>query len=324
VNDRPALAVAERAADWLIGLRAAERADDLSLSRGTAGVLLFFLHAARAYDEPRDLAQACAAGDVLAGALRAGGPGAGLDTGLYTGLGGVAFALHELAATTGEPRYAAGARTAVDLIAAGGPAPDGELAGAALALLHLGEVELALARARAVAERAAPPTATVAYALAAVGAAAGDAELRAAARCGLDDRRGLGAATARLFAVLAADDPSWWQRVGRAGRAAMDGGIPDDPGRDGGSAGLADWMLSLHHLAAAGHPVGDPAELLTFARTLTADLLDRAVVDGDGARWSPPVTGWACGAAGIGSWLVRLDTFDQGRESVLRLPDSPW
>ena len=60
------------------------------------------------------------------------------------------------------------------------------------------------------------------------------------------------------------------------------------------------------------------------ARTLTADLLDRAVVDSAGARWSPAATGWARGAAGIGSWLVRLDTFDQGRESVLRLPDSPW
>jgi hypothetical protein len=92
-------------------------------------------------------------------------------------------------------------------------------------------------------------------------------------------------------------------------------------------------MLDLHRAAVAGHPVGDPAELLAFARTLTAGLLDRAVVDAAGARWLdrdgsgrvlPPATGWARGAAGIGSWLVRLDTFDQGRESVLALRGSPW
>ncbi|MFL6074485.1 MAG: hypothetical protein ACJ73S_13915 [Mycobacteriales bacterium] len=310
MNDRPALAVAERAADWLIGLRAAERTDDLSLSRGTAGVLAFFLHAARAYDEPRDLAQACAAGDVLAAAIR---------TCLDGDLGGIAWALRELATSTGEARYAAGVRTAVDRLATADPSPDG-----ALALLRLGEVELALGQARALAAGGRPAGTAVAYALAAVGAAAGDADLSGAARRWAEDRRATGELSARVPAVLAAADPSWWETAGRLAAAARNRGVPESPFRRGGSAGLADWMLSLHHLAVAGQPVGDPAELVAFARTLTADLTARAVVDRAGARWLPAETGWARGAAGIGSWLVRFDTFEQGRESVLRLPDSPW
>ncbi|MFL6073917.1 MAG: hypothetical protein ACJ73S_11035 [Mycobacteriales bacterium] len=237
MNDRPALAFAERAADWLIGLRAAERADDLSLDRGTAGVLVFFLHAARAYDEPRDLAQACAAGDVLAAAVRDHRPEVDGDP------DGVLFALRELAATTGEARYAAAARALAGRVATG--------AGRTLPVPR-------------------------------------------------------------------------WEAVGAEARALLEGGIPAAPGRDGGCAGVADRMLTLHHQAVAGYPVGDPAELLAFARTLTADLLDRAVVDAGGAHWLPPETGWARGAAGIGSWLVRLDTFEQGRESVLALPGDPW
>jgi hypothetical protein len=71
-----------------------------------------------------------------------------------------------------------------------------------------------------------------------------------------------------------------------------------------GSAGVAEFFLDLHQLE--GHE-----DDLAFARLMVEDLLERAIIDSDGMRWSnyefrgpepnsPPETGYMQGAAGIG------------------------
>ena len=88
---------------------------------GAAGSLLYLLRRARRYREPGALELATRAGDHLlahsseeqAGRLWvASGQGAGL-AGLSHGSGGIAWALFELAAATGEKRFAAAAREAL-------------------------------------------------------------------------------------------------------------------------------------------------------------------------------------------------------------------
>jgi hypothetical protein len=78
----------------------------------------------------------------------------------------------------------------------------------------------------------------------------------------------------------------------------------------------------------------DP-KYLAFAVKMTADLLARATRDDTGTRWvqaehrvQPDLliaqTGYMQGAAGIGSWLLRLDGQQRKRPAFIRLPDSPW
>jgi len=61
----------------------------------------------------------------------------------------------------------------------------------------------------------------------------------------------------------------------------------------------------------------------------------RATRDATGTRWvqaenrlAPDTlvaeTGYMAGAAGIGTWLLRLDAAQRGRETFVRFPDSPW
>jgi lantibiotic modifying enzyme len=126
---------------------------------------------------------------------------------------------------------------------------------------------------------------------------------------------------------LTTGSASWRTWLRRAARADLLSGIPErrEPGfwdnvaRCCGSAGVAEFFLDLHRLE--GRP-GD----LAFAVTLVDDILERAIVDRAGMRWSnyefraaepdlPPETTYLQGAPGIGSTLLRLHR---------HLADNPW
>jgi lantibiotic modifying enzyme len=146
------------------------------------------------------------------------------------------------------------------------------------------------------------------------------------------------AGTARLFYQLSVvtRDPSWMTWVRKSARGVLASGIPDreqpgfwnNVGQCCGSAGVADFVLSLHRAT------GDP-EYLAFARRLTDALVAKVTKDERGARWthaehrSQPAllvaqTGWMQGAAGIGAWLLRMDAVDRGGDLALAFPDSPF
>jgi lantibiotic modifying enzyme len=127
----------------------------------------------------------------------------------------------------------------------------------------------------------------------------------------------------------------WRGWVRRAARADLTSGIPErrEPGfwdnvaRCCGSAGVAEFFLDLHRLE------GQPADL-AFAVTLVDDLLDRAISDRSGMRWSnhefrlpepdlPPETTYMQGAAGIGSTLLRLHRHLAGDPWTVRWPHAP-
>jgi lantibiotic modifying enzyme len=139
----------------------------------------------------------------------------------------------------------------------------------------------------------------------------------------------------RQLEVTTGDD-SWRAWLRRAARADTSSGIPErrEPGfwdnvaRCCGSAGVAEFFLDLHRLE------GSPADL-DFARLMIDDLLDRAITDGSGTRWSnyefrdtdrpdlPLETGYLQGAPGIGSTLLRLHRQLSGDQWTVRWPHAP-
>jgi lantibiotic modifying enzyme len=144
--------------------------------------------------------------------------------------------------------------------------------------------------------------------------------------------------TARLFHQLhrVTGTREWNTWVDRSARGILRSGIPDsrtpgfwnNVGQCCGSAGVGEFFLALHR--ATGN-----AEYLAFARRMTANLLDRGTRDAAGMRWThaehrvkpefvQAQTGFMQGAAGIGTWLLHLDGFEQGKQPFLRLPDSPY
>jgi lantibiotic modifying enzyme len=144
--------------------------------------------------------------------------------------------------------------------------------------------------------------------------------------------------TARLFYVLyrITRDETWWSWVRSCANAIEQSGIPErttpgfwnNAGPCCGLAGVAEFFLDLHEAR------GEPSDL-EFSRRVTRVLLERATRDESGARWIQAEhrvkpedlaaqTGWMQGAAGIGAWLVRLATFERGREVRIRFPDSPF
>jgi lantibiotic modifying enzyme len=144
--------------------------------------------------------------------------------------------------------------------------------------------------------------------------------------------------TARLFALLhrITGDETWWSWVRRAARSIETSGVPEAsaPGfwnNDGpccGLAGVAEFFLDLYRAQ------GDPADL-EFSRRVTRVLVERATRDEHGARWLQAEhrvkpaelaaqTGWMQGAAGIGAWLLRLATFEEGDEVRIAFPDTPF
>jgi hypothetical protein len=90
---------------------------------------------------------------------------------------------------------------------------------------------------------------------------------------------------------------------------------------------VAEFFLDLHRLE--GHD-----DDLAFARTMMDDVLDRAIVDETGMRWSnydfrssepnlPPETTYMQGAAGVGSTLLRMHRHLSGDTWVVRWPHAP-
>ena len=134
---------------------------------------------------------------------------------------------------------------------------------------------------------------------------------------------------------LSTGSDRWRTWLRRAARADLTSGIParrepgfwDNVARCCGSAGVAEFFLDLHRLE--GRP-----EDLAFAVTLVDDILDRAIVDGDGMRWSnyefrspepdlPPETTYLQGAPGIGSTLLRLHRHLAGDPWTVGWPHAP-
>jgi lantibiotic modifying enzyme len=124
----------------------------------------------------------------------------------------------------------------------------------------------------------------------------------------------------------------WLRRAARADRtsglpARLEPGFWDNVARCCGSAGVAEFFLDLHRLE------GDPDDL-AFARTIVDDLLDRAIRDDAGRRWSnyehrnevphlPPETTYLQGAPGIGSTLLRMHRHLAGDPWIVRWPHAP-
>jgi lantibiotic modifying enzyme len=146
------------------------------------------------------------------------------------------------------------------------------------------------------------------------------------------------AGTARLFYQLyvTTNDKGWLGWVMKSANGALTSGIPEQrtPGfwnnvsQCCGNAGVAQFFLDLYG-------VTKETRHLDFAVRVTADLLARATRDGSGTRWvqaenrvQPDAlvaqTGYMQGAAGIGTWLLRLDGAQRQRAPFVRFPDSPW
>ncbi|HEX3002911.1 MAG TPA: lanthionine synthetase LanC family protein, partial [Angustibacter sp.] len=127
-----------------------------------------------------------------------------------------------------------------------------------------------------------------------------------------------------------------WARLGDAcWRTVRDSGLPqrirpgfwDNQGRCCGTAGV---------LALACDRVVERGDDLTFAQVLVDDLVARAIVDSDGARWSnhehratpsdlEPLAGWAMGTAGIVRELLRYVRVARGASGgyAVTWPDHP-
>jgi lantibiotic modifying enzyme len=146
------------------------------------------------------------------------------------------------------------------------------------------------------------------------------------------------AGTARLFQRLATvtGEPEWREWVRRAARGIRTSGIDtretpgfwNNVGQCCGSAGVGSFFLAYYR--ATGDRDG-----LDFARAMTRQLLSKGTRDSQGLRWVhaehrvrptdvAAQTGWMQGAAGIGAWLLELDSFDKGRRPRVTFPDSPF
>jgi hypothetical protein len=110
-------------------------------------------------------------------------------------------------------------------------------------------------------------------------------------------------------------------------------GFWDNDGRCCGTAGVGDVLLD----AAQDNADAQGEQLLQVAQTMGDALVDRAICDGDGARWRfveyrqhppllPPATSWMQGAAGIAAYLLRLArVIENGPAAiVVDRPDQWW
>ncbi len=129
--------------------------------------------------------------------------------------------------------------------------------------------------------------------------------------------------------------PAWDALADRCWHTVTHSGLPrrlrpgfwDNQGRCCGTASV---------LALASDRIAEGRRAEDFAQVLVADLVARAVRDGDGARWSnvehrstpselEPRTGWAQGSAGIVRELLRFARLSRGGEPgyAFAWPDQP-
>ncbi len=140
------------------------------------------------------------------------------------------------------------------------------------------------------------------------------------------------AGDAQVFRLLAqvTRDREWSRRADQCWRTVIESGLPrrvrpgfwDNNGRCCGTAGV---------LALAIDRIVEKDDSRAFADGLVSDLLDRATVDGAGARWSnhehrasppelEPRPGWAMGNAGIVRELLRYSRVCSGRSDAYSVP----
>ncbi|MGR3874441.1 lanthionine synthetase LanC family protein [Streptomyces graminifolii] len=141
----------------------------------------------------------------------------------------------------------------------------------------------------------------------------------------------------RLLRDLTAD-PAWSALADRCWHTVTHSGLPerlrpgfwDNNGRCCGTAGVL--ALACDRFAEQR----EQQESYDFAGVLVADLVARAIRDGDGARWSnveyratpsdlEPCTGWAMGNAGIVRELLRFVRLSRGGDAryAFAWPDQP-
>ena len=144
--------------------------------------------------------------------------------------------------------------------------------------------------------------------------------------------------TARLFVLLsrALGDAVWLDWVRRSANGLLRSGIPE-PSTPGfwnnvgiccGLAGVGEFFLDLYR------EFGDPA-YLDFSKRVAARLLAKATVEDGRMFWVQAEhrtrpdfvqaqTGYMQGAAGIGSYLLRLSAADRRGARRVVLPDTPF
>ncbi len=144
--------------------------------------------------------------------------------------------------------------------------------------------------------------------------------------------------TARLWYQLSkvTGGKEWMEWVHKSARGILKSGVPEQQtpgfwnnvGQCCGSAGVAEFFMHLHKLTGS-------KEYLAFSERTTAQLLAAGTRDATGLYWvhaehrvrpkeTAAQTGWMQGASGIGAWLLRLDAYQQKRESPLKFPDVPF
>jgi len=144
--------------------------------------------------------------------------------------------------------------------------------------------------------------------------------------------------TARLFYLLSevSGDRSWVDWVRRSANAILQSGIPDEEtpgfwnnaGICCGLAGVGEFFLDLYET------LGDDT-FLDFSKRTAARLLSRASVEKGKMSWVQAEhrtrpdyllaqTGYMQGAAGIGTFLLRLDALGRPIRGRVVLPDTPF
>ena len=144
--------------------------------------------------------------------------------------------------------------------------------------------------------------------------------------------------TSRLFHRLHAitGDAEWVEWIGRLTRGLYGTGIPEQRtsgfwnniSQCCGNTGVGEFMLDL----ASAEPA---LESRPFLERVIADTRRRRTEVGDGLEWIQAEnriepenvvaqTGYMQGAAGVGSFFLRLDAVQRGGSRRLRFPDSPF
>jgi lantibiotic modifying enzyme len=144
--------------------------------------------------------------------------------------------------------------------------------------------------------------------------------------------------TARLFYLLSevSGDKSWLGWVRKSANALLQSGIPEEEtpgfwnnaGICCGLAGVGEFFLDLHQA------LGDKS-YLEFSKRVTVRLLAKATIEDGKMSWVQAEhrtrpdylfaqTGTMQGAAGIGTFLLRLDAADRAKTRRVVFPDTPF